>query len=124
MEPANDSDLTVSQLPGLIKEWVTTEDMLRTLGAEVKEKRKRVKLVREMIMKIMKGNKLGRLNISAGAVTTRTRQAKAPLTKKFVIETLTGFFDGNKVMAEKCAAYLDEHRPLKKSESLTLDPPA
>jgi len=115
------SELTVQQLPMLIKEWMTTEDELRTLSAEVKEKRKRVKAVREMIMKIMKGNKLGQLNISAGAVTRRTKTAKVPMTKKYLLDKLTDFFEGNKAMAEKCAAYLHDQRPLKASESLTLE---
>jgi len=112
----------VPQLPGLIKEWMNTEDELKTLGAEVREKRKRVKLVRQMIMKIMKGGKIGRLNISAGAVTARTKATKAPMTKKYLITSLTGFFKGDTVMATACAAYLDEHRPLKAVDSLTLDP--
>ena len=116
------TDLTITNLPSLIKEWMSTEDELRTLSAEVKGKRKRAKTIREMIMKIMKGNKVGRLNISAGAVTTRTRSVKAPMTKKFLVGALTDFFEGNTAMAEKCASFLDEHRPLKATDSLTLDP--
>jgi hypothetical protein len=112
----------VNQLPGLIKEWMTTEDDLRTLGAEVREKRKRVKLVRQMITKIMQGGKIGRLNISAGAVTVHTKQSKAPLTKKYLKETLTEFFKGDVEKAEACAAFLDEHRPLKSVDNLSLDP--
>jgi hypothetical protein len=112
----------VPQLSALIKEWMTTEDELRTLGAEVREKRKRAKLVRQMILKIMKGGKIGRLNISAGAVTTRTKNTKAPLTKKFMVEALTGFFGGDAEKAATCVAYLDEHRPLKSVDSLSLDP--
>ena len=112
----------VPQLPTLIKEWMNTEDELKTLSAEVREKRKRVKLVRSMIMKIMKGGKIGRLNISAGAVTARTKSTKAPMTKKYLAATLTDFFKGDKAMAEACAAYLDEHRPLKETDSLSLEP--
>ena len=112
----------VPQLPTLIKEWMNTEDELKTLSAAVREKRKRAKLVRSMIMKIMKGGKIGRLNISAGAVTARTKSTKAPLTKKYLTATLTDFFKGDKAMAEACAAYLDEHRPLKETDSLSLEP--
>jgi hypothetical protein len=115
-------ELTVQQLPSLIKEWMTHEDELRTLSAEIREKRKRAKLVRGMILTIMKGGKIGQLNISAGAVTSRSKVTKAPLSKKFIKETLTGFFNGDAAKAEACAAYLDEHRPLKSTDSLTLDP--
>jgi len=112
----------VSQLPGLIKEWMTTEDDLRTLSAEVREKRKRVKLVRSMIVKIMKGKQIGQLNISAGAVTTQSKTTKAPLTKKYIKDTLTEFFNGDAVKAEACAKFLDDHRPLKSADKLSLDP--
>ena len=117
-----EDEATVNQLPGLIKEWMTTEDDLRTLSAEVREKRKRVKLVRSMIVRIMKGGKIGRLNISAGAVTTQSKTTKAPLTKKYIRETLTEFFKGDTAKAEACAAFLDEHRPLKSVDNLALDP--
>lgn len=116
------AELSLQQLPGLIKEWMATESDLKTLSAEVREKRKRSKLVKAMIVSIMKGGKIGKLNISAGAVTTRVKNAKAPLTKKFIAETLTGFFNGDAAKAAACAAYLEENRPLKTTESLTLDP--
>lgn len=112
---------TVHQLPLLIKEWLAAEDELRALSAAVREKRKRATTVRGMILKIMNGGNIGQLNISSGAVTKRTQKTKAPLTKKFIAETLTGFFDGNVEMAKKCAEYLDEHRPLRVAESLRLD---
>jgi hypothetical protein len=117
-EPA----LPVSQLPVLIKEWMTTEEELRTLSAEVREKRKRSKVVRGMITKIMKGNKVGQLNISAGQVVQRTKQTKQPLSKKVLIGSLTDFFNGDKAMAEKCAAFIEARRPMKEVDSLTLDP--
>ena len=112
----------VAQLGVLIKEWVTTEDLLKTLSAEVREKRKRVKTVRQMIVKIMKGGKIGRLNISAGTVTTQTKNTKAPMTKKFLMTALTEFFGGDGVKAAACATFLDEHRPMKVVENLALDP--
>ena len=119
-----DGDVSVSQLPLLIKEWMTIEDELQTLSAAVREKRKRVKTVREMIMKIMRGGKIGQLNISAGSVQRREKKTKQPMTKKFIKDALTEFFGGDAVRAEQCAKFLDERRPLKVSESLALEPNA
>jgi hypothetical protein len=110
-----------TQLPTLVKEWMALRDETESLSAALREKRKRLKLVRDMISKIMKGNKLGQLKISAGSVRQHVKKAKAPFTKKYMISTLTGFFNGNIEMATKCAAYLDEHRPLRVSENLVLD---
>lgn len=115
-------EIQQQSLPGLIKEWITTEDDLRSLSAEIREKRKRVKLVKSLIMGIMKTGKIGRLNISAGAVTARTKNSKAPMTKKYIVEALTDFFKGNKEQAEACATFLHSNRPTKVVENLDLEP--
>jgi len=114
----------MDELPGLIKEWITTEDELRTLSAEIREKRKRVKVVKALIVTTMKTGKIGRLNISAGAITARTKSSKAPMTKKYIVETLTDFFKGNKEQAEACAAFLHANRTMKVVENLELEPTA
>jgi hypothetical protein len=111
-----------AQLPVLIKEWMTTEDEIRSLSAAVREKRKRSKMVKSMIMTIMSGSKIGQLNFSAGSVIKQTKSSKAPLTKKYLTESLTEFFKGDIDMANKCAAFIDEHRPMKSTDNLTLQP--
>ncbi len=121
MEPVSDDSL--SQLSNLVKEWMKTENEIRILSAEVSTKRKRIKVVRSMITTIMKGKQLARLNTSAGALTRKVKQAKVSMTKKYIASALVDFFDGNKEMAEKCAKFLDEHRPMRESENLTLENP-
>jgi hypothetical protein len=116
-------DAGASQLGVLIKEWLNTEEELRTLGAAVREKRKRVKAVKGLIVKIMKGGNIGKLNISAGAVTTRVKATKAPLSKKFLTSALTDFFSGDAAMAAKCAEFIEAQRPIKTTENLSLDAP-
>lgn len=118
------SDVGVAQLPGLIKEWMAAEDEIRTLGAAIKEKRKRVKVVRGMITTIMKGGKIGKLNISSGAVMMRERSSKAALSKKYLIPTLTDFFKGDAAKAAECYRFIEEHRPIKRSEDISLEPTA
>jgi hypothetical protein len=112
----------ISQLPGLIKEWMSVEEELKVLSAEIREKRKRAKLVRQMITTIMKGGKIGCLNISAGAVMARSKQTKAPLTKKFLMSTLIEFFKGDAAKATACATFLEEHRPMRTVDSISLEP--
>jgi len=114
-------ELSTSQLPNLVKEWMTLRDETDTLSAALREKKKRIKLVRDMISKIMKGHQLGQLKISAGALRQQVKKTKAPITKKYLVSTLTDFFQGNKEMAEKCAVFLDEHRPMRVTENLQLE---
>ena len=112
---------TRQQLSALIKEWMTTENELKAISAEVREKRKRLKAVKSMISNIMKGGKIGQLNISAGTVRSETKSSKAPITKKFLTTALTDFFNGDATMAAKCAAFIDQHRPMKSTDNLALD---
>lgn len=115
-------DEGISQLPVLIKQWMAEEEELNVLSAAVREKRKRVKLVREMIVKIMKTGKIGQLNTSSGAVVTRSKSVKAPMSKKYLTAALTDFFDGDALKATACAQFLDENRPLKAKDNLSLEP--
>jgi hypothetical protein len=115
-------DEGLSQLPALIKQWMTEEDELNVLSAAVREKRKRAKLIREMIVKIMKTSKIGQLNTSSGAVVARSKSVKAPMSKKYLAVALTDFFDGDEVKAKACAQFLDENRPLKAKDNLSLEP--
>ena len=117
-----EGDVGTAQLPALVKEWMQTQDDLNTLSAEVREKRNRVKVLRALIMKVMKGEKIGQLKISAGAVMTRSKTVKSALTKKYLIGALTDYFKGDAAAAAACAAYLEENRPMKMQESLTLEP--
>lgn len=111
-----------SQLPNLIKEWVQIDADLETLSAEVREKRKRSAMVRSMILGIMKAGQIGKLNISAGAVVARSTPVKAAMSKKYISSALVDFFGGDKIKADTCAAYLEENRPVKNKDKLTLEP--
>ena len=117
-----EDDVGTAQLPALVKEWMATQDDINTLSAEVRAKRNRVKVLRSLIMKVMKGEKIGQLKISAGAVMARSKTVKSTMTKKYIVSALTDYFKGDAAAAAACAAYLEEHRPLKVQESLTLEP--
>lgn len=118
-----DSELSISQLPGLIREWTLTEDELKTLGAGVREKRKRLKLVKSLIVRIMKTRNLGKLDLkkSGKVLELHTKSTKAPITKKFLTQSLTVFFKGDAAQAASCAAFLDEQRPTRSADTLALE---
>ena len=112
----------MDELPALLKEWMQGEAEMKALSAEIREKRKRIAAVRTMISNIMKNGKIGKLNISTGAVVNRVKKTKGSFTKKFIVEALTDFFKGDAAKAAECAAFLEEHRPIKSIEALSLEP--
>jgi hypothetical protein len=106
----------------LIKEWMSAQDEITALSAELRAKKKRMGTVRGMITQIMKGGKIGQLKISTGAVLMREKTTKAALSKKYLQGTLTEFFSGDAAMAAKCVEFIETNRPLKKTENLSLEP--
>jgi hypothetical protein len=118
------TELQNVDLGALMKEWRQLETEIEAIGAALREKKKRATLVRSLITKTMQSKGVGTINIKAGAVHIRESRAKAPITKKFLVSALTDFFKGDTETAAKCAAFLDENRPLKTTSKLALDPVA
>jgi len=114
-------ELSPQQLPSLVKEWINIRDELEALSAATREKRKRAQMLRSLISKIMQGNKVGQLNISAGTVRQQVKTTKVALTKKYMIGALTDFFSGDAARAQECFEFLDSNRPTKQIQNLVLD---
>lgn len=112
----------VAILPHLTREWVRLEDEIRTLSAEIKARRRRVKETRTMILQVMRSNSLARLGISSGLVVREEKISKAAVSKKYLNLTLIDFFDGDIGKARACAEWIESHRPTKTSENLTIQP--
>ena len=119
---SNDTDsLTTQNLPSLVKEWMATTEELKNLSAEVREKRKRARVVQQMIVTIMKGGGIGRLTIGTSGLTNRAKNTKVGMTKKYIVATLTDYFKGDSEKAVECAEYLESNRPIKTTDKLSLE---
>jgi hypothetical protein len=112
----------VTILPHLTREWVRLEDEVRTLSAEIKARRRRIKETRSMILQIMRTNALARLGISTGHVVREEKISKAAVSKKYLNMTLIEFFEGDITRARACAEWIESHRPTKTMENLTIQP--
>ena len=115
-------DHNAAALPSLIREMRALNDETTTLNAALREKRARAKLVNEMITNIMKGKKATGINTSFGSVIRKSKLVKSALSKKFIVGTLTTFFNGNAEMAEKCMKFLEENRSVKEVEPVVIMP--
>ena len=122
--PTDDPPLTPEQMTGLLRELVQLEDSLKTVGDEIREKRKRLRVVKSMVIRGMKSRHLVKYDLTrSGKVLLRfERPVKAPLTQAFLTDTLTEFFRGDRTQAAACIAFLNEHRPTKTADKLVLKP--
>jgi len=110
------------QLIMLIRDWRNLEDEVKVLNSEVKEKNKRIKAVKKMVTEMMKDKKVGVVNTPVGVAARREKTSKSSITTKYLLNTLTLFFQGNAEMAKRCVTFLDEKRPIRNTETLTLEP--
>ncbi len=113
---------TTLELPGLLKQWITVQDEINVLNAEIKQRRKTSGVLKDMILRIMESNDLGQLNISKGAVVRTTRETKEFLSPDFLKKKAAEFFEGDEEKAAKLVEFIQEQRGVKTSSVIRLVP--
>ena len=109
----------VQNLSMIIKTWRELNKESATLKEQVREKTKRMKALEEMILRIMKKNNIGALDLkeSGGRILYKRASAKEGLTPK----NLQGLLATHMKSEEAAAAalkYINDNRVAKVRESL------
>lgn len=109
----------LQNLSMIIKTWRDLNKEASTLKEQVREKTKRMKALEEMILRIMKKNNIGALDLkeSGGRILYKRASAKEGLTPK----NLQGLLATHMKSEEAAAAalkYINDNRAAKVRESL------
>ena len=109
----------LQNLSTIIKTWRELNKESATLKEQVREKTKRMKALEEMILRIMKKNNIGALDLkeSGGRILYKRASAKEGLTPK----NLQGLLATHMKSEEAAAAalkYINDNRAAKVRESL------
>lgn len=106
-------------LKDIIVSWREIDSEVSELNAQIREKRKRQKTLEEMILRIMKKNNIGALDLkgSGGRLLYRRQTTKGTLNVKTITEMLTQHLKSETAAAE-ALKYINEHRGGKVRESL------
>ena len=109
----------LSQLSSIIKEWKETNEQIKVLNDQVREKRKRVKVQEEMILRIMKKHNIGALDLksSGGRILYRRSTTKGGINEKILFGLLSQHLK-SETDAAAAIKYITEHREAKTNESL------
>jgi hypothetical protein len=109
----------VSQLSMMIKTWRELQRETEELNAQVKEKKKRSKVMEEMILRVMKKNNIGALDLqsSGGRLIYRRQTTKGSLGQKDMARLLSEHLKSEQA-ANTALQYIAEHRGSKVKESL------
>ncbi len=109
----------MSQLSNMIKEWKALQAETATLKEQVREKNKRMKAMEEIILRIMKKNNIGALDLSnsGGRLLYRRTNTKGSLNPKSLMVMLSEHMKSEQKAAE-ALKYITEHREARVRESL------
>jgi hypothetical protein len=116
-DPVPPTDLT--NLGTIVQEWRRIHEEISDLKQQAREKSKRVKVLEEIVMKTMKVNNIGALDLknSGGRILYNKRQSKEGLNPKVIQELLTAHMKSEEKAAE-AIKYISENRKSKTREGL------
>jgi len=117
--PADDSN-NLKELPGLLKRWMTLQEEIATYAAELSQRRKHSKTVKETILRIMDTNKVAALNVSRGVISHRVREKVEPVTNTYLMKHCTTFFEGDEEKAKTLVEFLENKRAVSQQHDLKL----
>lgn len=116
---ATDSATEMQTLKDIIVAWREAEREVSSLSAQIREKKKKQKTMEEVILRIMKKNNIGALDLkgSGGRLLYRKHTTKGTLNVKSLTEMLTQHLKSDTAAAD-ALKFINEHRGAKTKESL------
>ncbi len=118
--PVTDASSGISELPTLLRRWMTIQEEMSTLNNELKQRRTQSKALKEVILRIMSTNKVAALNVSKGTVIHNIRETPEKLSNDYLLKHCKDFFGGDDEKAQALVAYLEEHRSTSTKHDLKL----
>jgi len=116
---AADAAAEMQTLKEIIVAWREVEVDVTALSSQIREKKKKQKTMEDMILRIMKKNNIGALDLkgSGGRLLYRRHTTKGTLNVKSLTEMLTQHLK-SETAATDALKFINEHRGAKVKESL------
>ena len=118
-DPTQTPEQEMNTLKEIIMAWREIENDLTTLNSQIREKKKKQKTMEEIILRIMKKNNIGALDLkgSGGRLLYRRQTSKGTLNVKTLTEMLTAHLK-SETAATDALKFINENRGSKVRESL------
>ena len=115
--PAPPAD--INNLSTLVQEWRRIHDEISDLKQQTREKTKRIKILEEIVMKTMKVNNIGALDLknSGGRILYNKKQSKEGLNPKTIQDLLSTHLKSSE-KATEAMDFINKNRKLKTRENL------
>ena len=116
----NEISAPISELSSYLKRWITLQDELNALNAEVKERRTQSKALKEVILRIMSSNKVATINVSKGTVMHKIQDKCEKISNDYLLKHCKTFFEGDEEKAKSLVKYLEDNRTVIKKHDLKI----
>ncbi len=119
-QPTSEQDLQI--LPQLITAWKEVNGECQKLQEQLREKKTRQKALEEVILRTMKKNQIGALDLKAsnGRLSRKERKSKETLTGE-KMKAWLGEYLKSEEEGKKAVEFMDGKRGVKTLEKLTFE---
>lgn len=101
---------TKEQLINTIKNWVKTDNEIRSLQKEVNIRKKQKKTISDDLMEVMRKNEIDCFDIKDGQILYVKKNTKKPITQKMLLNILNNYYDGNSEKANDLNNFIMDSR--------------
>ncbi len=103
-----------------VKSYLQLEEEITKLNIAVRERRKKIKVLSEMIMRNMETNNIQHINIKNGVLIYKNKEAYKGLNKKTLLNGLTIYFNKDEDKALDAQQTIYDNREKYKKTTLKL----
>jgi Family of unknown function (DUF5760) len=107
------------ELVTIVKQWVKSDNEIRTLKMEIKRRENEKKELNNRLMSIMRDNELGSFHINDGNINYSKRNVKKPISIKFIHRILGEYYKENEQKASELEEFILSNREVNEKEVIT-----
>jgi len=109
---------TKEDLVNSIKEWLKLESEITKFQVEIRERKRKIKLLTETLVGAMKKNEIDCFNINGGALIYKQTKSKKAINSKSLLVSLQDYFKNDLKTAEELTKHILENRGEQIKETL------
>ena len=114
---------TKEELVNSVKEWIKADNEIKLLQAEIKKRRMQKNKLSETLVDVMKNNEIDCFDLSEGKIMYTSNKVRAPLSKKYLLESLATYFgDDPNIDSSDVAEFVLDNREIKIKEGIRHKP--
>jgi hypothetical protein len=99
-----------AELIQIIKDWITTDNEIRELNKQAKQRKDKLNKISQNLMNTMKENEIDEFNVNDGKIMYAKTSVKKPITKKNLLSILSKYYKGDTSQATDVNNFILENR--------------